>query len=126
MPDNFVSGNDGFVKLGTVDYAFKKWSFPVKGGTKVFFAFGSDFQRTLPGGKGAQITLEGAYDQGNMPLTVGMLYELHLGWSVGVELVVSARLSDPTFSNEIGAGGEPGGQVGVTFDSDGPFTIIFT
>lgn len=126
MPDNFISGNDAYVKLGVVEYAWKKWTLPVKGGTKVFFAFGSDFQRTLPGGKGAQITCEGAYNQGNMPLTVGVVYELHLGFADSIELVISARLSDPTFSAEIGAGGEPGGQLNAVFDSDGPFSIVFT
>lgn len=126
MPDNFISGNEGFTKLGSVEYSFKKWAFPIKGGTKVFFAFGSDFQRTLPGGKGAQITMEGAYNQGNMPLTIGTVYALHLGWAVGIELTVSARCSDINYSNEIGQGGEPGGQCSVTFESEGPFTVVFT
>lgn len=112
--------------LDTINYAFKKWAFPVKGGTKVFFAFGSDFQRTLPGGKGAQITLDGAYNQGNMPLVIGQVYPLHLGWDVMTELEVTARLADVNYSAEIGAGGEPGGQCQAVFESDGPFEVSFT
>lgn len=125
MADNYISGNEGYILLGAQPYGWKKWGFAVKGGTKVFFAFGSDFQRTLPGGKGAQITCEGAHDQGNMPLAVGTVYELHLGWAAGVELVVNARLADPSFSNEIGSGGEPGGQSSVMFESEGPFSVEF-
>ncbi len=126
MADNFISGNDGFAKLGTDAYNFNKWALPIEGGTKKFFAFGSDFQRTLPGGKSAQVSMEGAYNQSNMPLTIGTVYALHLGWAVGIELALSARCSNIEYSNAIGQGGEPGGQCKVTFDSEGTFTIIFT
>ena len=126
MPDNFISGNESYVKLGAVSYQFGKWKIPIDGGTKTFFAFGSNFQRTLPGGIKGQPSVEGAYDQGNMPLTVGALYELHLGWTTGVELVVNARLSTVEFGSEIGAGGEPGGKVTAGFESHGPFSVAFT
>lgn len=126
MADNFISGNDGYVKLDANEYAFGEWEFPIDGGTKRFFAFGSDFQRTLPGGKAAQISMKGAYNQGNMPLVVGVVYDLHLGWEVGVELSVSARVDKITYSNKVSAGGEPGGQCTVQFESDGPFTVDFT
>ncbi len=126
MPDNYISGNDGYVKLGIVDYGFGEWSFPVEGGVKRFFAFGSKFQRTLPGGISAQINMKGAYNQGNMPLVLHNVYELHLGWAVGIELTVSGRLDKVHYSNKIGPGGEPGGQCEVTFESEGAFGISFT
>ena len=125
MPDNFISGNDGYTKLGAVAYNFGKWTFPIDGGVKKFFAFGSAFQRTSAGGISGQVTLEGPYNQGNMPLVLHTVYELHLGWAVGVEIVVNARLANIEYSNEVSAGGEPGG-VSCVFESDGAFTVSFT
>lgn len=125
MANDFISGNDSYVKLGVVAYQFNKWRLPIDGGTKKFFAFGSSFQRTLPGGKSAQPQVSGPYDAGNMPLAVGVVYELHLGWAVGLELVVSARVSNIDYSSEVSAGGEPG-QCSVTFESEGSFTVSFT
>jgi hypothetical protein len=126
VPDNFISGNEGYVKLGATAYTFGEWQFPVEGGTRKFFAFGSDFQKTLPGGKSAQVTVKGPYNAGNMALVVGDVYEMHLGWAAGVELVVSARLDKVDFGNKIGQGGEPGGQISCTFESEGAFGISFT
>lgn len=126
MPDNFVSGVDGYTKLGAVAYNFGEWEFPVEGGTRKFFAFGHDFQRTLPGGKSAQITMRGAYNAGNMPLAVGVVYQLHLGWMAGIEIVVSGRLDKVRYSNKTGQGGEPGGQAECVFESEGVFGISFT
>ena len=61
-----------------------------------------------------------------MPLVLQQLYVIHLGWDVGVELVVTARLNKITYSNEIAQGGEPGGQASCEFLSDGVFTVSFT
>ena len=126
MADNFISGNDGAVTLGSTEYSFKKWTIPIEGGTRRFFAFGSDFQRTLPGGKSAQVVLEGAYNQGNMPLTIGAVVTVTLVWTTLISIGLSARISNIEFSNEIGQGGEPGGQCKVTLDSEGSFTITFS
>ncbi len=125
MPDNFISGNDSYVKLGAQSYSFSKWRLPVDGGVKKFFTFGSNFQRTTAGGIAATPVVEGPYNSGNMPLTVNTVYELHLGFAVGVELVLNARLSSVEFSTEISAGGDPG-QCSVTFESDGAFSVSFT
>lgn len=126
MPDNYISGNDAYVALGAVEYGFNKWTIPITGGVRKFFAFGSRYQRTLPGGISAQISLEGAYNQGNMPLVLHTVYAIHLGWEEGVEIVVNGRLDNIEFSNAIGQGGEPGGQAKCTFESDGEFTVEFT
>lgn len=125
MPDNFISGNASYVKLGVLEYSFNKWRLPIDGGVKKFFAFGHNFQRTLPGGVAGQPQVSGPYNAGNMPLTINALYELHLGWAVGVELVVTARCANIEYGSEINAGGDPG-QCSVTFESDGPFTVVFT
>lgn len=125
MPDNYISGNDGYVKLGTTEYNFGNWKCSIDPGNKKFFAFGSRFQRTLPGGVAGTITAEGPYNAGNMPLTPGVVYEFHLGYESGLEIVVSARLGPIDFSNAIGAGGDPG-QVSITADSEGEFTIVYT
>ena len=126
MADNFISGVQGSFLVDDIAMNFKNWKFPIDGGTRKFFAFGSGFQRTLPGGISAEITAEGAYNQGNMPLALGALGDLVLGWDDNVNLTVTARLSNIEYSNEIGQGGEPGGQCKVTFASDGEFEITFT
>ncbi|AMV27372.1 hypothetical protein VT84_23435 [Gemmata sp. SH-PL17] len=125
MADNWISGNESYVKLGAVSYGFGKWRLPVEGGVKKFFAFGHNFQRTTAGGVSATPVVEGAYNAGNMPLVVNQVYELHLGFAVGVELVLNARLSTVEYSTQISAGDDPG-QVSVTFESDGVFTIAYT
>jgi hypothetical protein len=130
MPDNFIDGNDAFVTMtappaAAVSYHFRKWSIPIEGGVRKFFAFGSKFQRTLPGGISSQVILEGAYNQGNMPLALHQLYAIELGWEVGISIEVTGRLANIEFSNEIGQGGEPGGQARCTFESDGSFDITF-
>lgn len=126
MPDNFISGNDSYVKLGALAYNFGEWKLPIDGGVKKFFAFGSKFQRTLPGGIAAAPVVSGPYNAGNMPLALHAVYELHLGFAAGVELVVNARVSNIEFGSKIEAGGEPGGQCSVTFESEGDFGITFT
>lgn len=126
MSDNFISGNDAYVALDSVEYAFNKWTLPIEGGIRKFFAFGSKFQRTLPGGISSTIQLDGPYNQGNMPLALHALVEVHLGWEQGVELVVPARVANIEFSNAIGQGGEPGGQARVTLESNGEFQVEFT
>ncbi len=125
MPDNFISGNEIYIKLGAVSYSFSKWRLPIDGGVKKFFAAGHNFQRTLPGGIAGQPQVSGPYNQGNMPLVVNVVYELHLGWAAGIELVISGRVANIEYSNEVSAGGEPG-QCSVTFESDGIFTVSFT
>ncbi|AMV25526.1 hypothetical protein VT84_14100 [Gemmata sp. SH-PL17] len=125
MPDAFISGNDSYVKLGAQSYSFNKWRLPVDGGVKKFFAFGSNKQRTTPGGVAASPVVEGAYNAGNMPLSINVVYELHLGFAIGVELVLNARLASVEYSTEMSAGGEPG-MVSCTFESDGEFTVDFT
>ncbi|MBP3956469.1 hypothetical protein J8F10_14405 [Gemmata sp. G18] len=125
MADNWISGNNSYVRLGAQSYEFGKWRLPVEGGVKKFFAFGHNFQRTTAGGVAATPVVDGAYNAGNMPLTVNALYELHLGFAAGIELALNARLSSVEYSAEISAGGDPG-MVSCTFESDGEFSIIFT
>ncbi|HEY1188103.1 MAG TPA: hypothetical protein VGE74_10625 [Gemmata sp.] len=125
MPDNFISGNNSYVKLGSLSYSFSKWRLPIDSGNKKFFAFGSQAQRTLPGGYAATPVCDGPYNAGNMPLSAGVVYELHLGFAPGVELVVNARVANIEYSAEITAGGDPA-QCSVTFDSHGEFSISYT
>ena len=121
----YISGNDGYVKLGALSYSFRNWRLTVDPGLKKFFAFGSAFQRTLPGGFAATLTAEGPYDAGNTPLVPGTVYEFHLGFAVGVEFVCNARLGPVEYGTEIAPGGDPA-TVNITADSDGTFSIIFT
>lgn len=121
----FISGNDAYVKLGAVSYNFATWKLSVDPGNKKFFAFGSRSQRTLPGGIAATITCDGPLNKGSTPLVPGTVYEFHLGWELGVELVVNARLGPTEFETAIAAGGDPA-SVSITADSEGDFTFSFT
>lgn len=125
MPDNFISGNEAYTKLGATSYTFNRWTLPIEGGVKKFFAFGSKFQRTTPGGISTQIVLEGPYNRGNMPLVLHAVYDVHLGFEAGVEMVVSARLANIEYGVAISQGGDPAGCK-CTFESDGDFGINFT
>ena len=124
MADNFISGNESYVRLGSLSYSFAKWRLPIDAGVKKFFAFGSAAQRTLPGGYAGTPVCEGPYNAGNMPLALGALVELHLGFAPGVELAVNARIGSIEFSTEVSSGGEPA-QCSVTFETHGDFTISF-
>lgn len=125
MPDAFISGNSSYFRLGAVSYSFNGWRLNVDPGLKKFFAFGSAFQRTLPGGFAASISADGPYNAGNMPLTPGVVYEAHLGFDTGIEFVVSARLGPVDYTNKIQAGGDPA-TISVTLESEGAFSINFT
>ncbi len=120
-----TSGNDAFVKLGSTAYAFSKWSIDFDSGNKKYHAFGSPAQKTLEGGYGGTVTLEGPYDNATMVLAMGTLYTLHLGLTASLELVVAGRVADGSIGTEISQGGDPA-QVSVKFDTDGTFALAFT
>jgi hypothetical protein len=125
MPEpNFISGQDMYVQLGSTQYAFSNWTFTIDPGNKKFFAAGSAFQRTLPGGIAGTIEADGPYDSGNMPLQAGQIYEFHLGLETGDEFVVSARLGPVKYKNQV-AGSDPA-NCSITADSDGEFDIDLT
>lgn len=121
MPDTFYGGDTAYVKLGAASYSFNNWELPIDGGTKKFFAFGSNYQRTTAGGISGEVVCTGPYNVGNMPLVVNTIYELHLGHAPGVEHVVSARLANIKLSSTIDQGGDPD-TIACTFFSDGAFT----
>lgn len=125
MPDQFIGGNDSYVKLGAVAYGFNKWNIPIDAGVKTFYVFGTQGQLTVAGGYGAEITAEGVYNAGNFPMIVGNLYDVHLGFAPGVELLVTARLANAEFSTQISQGGDPAG-VKVTFKSHGNFSLVLS
>lgn len=125
MPDNFIGGNDSYVKLGAVPYGFNEWTLPVDGGVKKFFAFGTQGQLTVAGGYGADFSMQGVYNAGNFPLVVNNLYDVHLGFAAGIELVVTARLANVEFSTKLSSGGDPAG-VKCSWMSHGNFSLSFT
>lgn len=125
MPDNFIGGNDMYVKLGATPYSFAEWTFTVDGGNKKFYAAGSAAQRTLAGGYAGTIASKGNYNSGNMPLQVGVVYVFHLGIETGDEFTLSARLATVEYHNAVEAGGT-GATCSITADSDGDFDINLT
>lgn len=68
----------------------------------------------------ATLSIDGPYDQGNMPLVCGIQYIFHLGFdsTTGVELAVVAQVDEITPSND--AEGAP--NVTITAQSTGAFS----
>jgi hypothetical protein len=119
----FLSGKVGGVLVGGTAWALGKWKIPID--TKMipvnpFTAAG--FQQLVAGFTKATITLDGYYDSGNMPMTSGNSYQFTLQWTNALSIVVTARVSNITPSND--AEGSP--QITITADSDGVFTAATT
>ncbi len=122
MADNYLSGKDAYVKLGSAAYSFAKWTADIRtGAPKVNNFTSGGFDANVQGFTGATINLTGPYNEGNMPLTGGQTYVFHLGFitgAPGVELQITARVTSikPT------ADAEGTVTLDVTAESTGSFT----
>ncbi len=117
----FLSGKDGFTTVQGVVYAFGKWKASIKTvavKTSNFTSLG--FDDNVEGFTGAQLTLNGPYDEGNMPLTSGQVYTFNLGWAVGISLQIDARVTGIDPSND--AEGTP--TLDITAQSKGEFLAV--
>lgn len=119
----FLSGTTGFVKLGVTTYKFGKWKLAIKGGTpKVTNFAGAGYQQLVPGVISGTLSLSGAYDQGNMPLTINTSYVFYCGFDTGIQLSVTAQVSSIDMDNDV----EDTPRVNVTAESTGSFTASIT
>jgi hypothetical protein len=79
---NQLSGKIGYTTIGAVSMAFRHWEAPL--GVEVLDVsnfLSAGFDQMIVGFFGGTVDLEGAYDQGNMPLICGNLYTFHLGFN---------------------------------------------
>jgi hypothetical protein len=96
---NQLSGKIGYVNIGSTPYAFRHWSVPLKAEILDVSNFlSAGFDQEIVGFFGCKIDLEGPYDEGNMPLTVGALGTFHLGFNAtgAIELLVNAIVDEVT------------------------------
>lgn len=115
----FYSGTTGYVTIGTTPYAFGKWKLAIKGGSpKVTNFLSLGFQGVVPGVIQGDITLSGPYNVGGMPLAINGVYVFHLGIYTGVEIVVTAQVTNIEPDDDVD--GTP--QLSVTATSTGIFT----
>ncbi len=123
MPHNYISGKDGYVLVNDAEFAFDKWGLKVKTKTPSVKNFTSQgFEETVKGFTDGTISLSGPYDQGNMPLESGEVYEFHLGWKAGIEIVVNARVQE--IGPDVNA--DDADRVSVTALSQGVFTAAIS
>lgn len=119
----FLSGKLGYTTINSVSYRFGKWKLRINVPAIKRPTIDSQFQ-SLADGTGlpnGTLTIDGPYDQGNMPLTAGCVYTFHLGFQLSgsVELLVSAQIEDLIPDNDV----ENAPNISVSAISDGPFLI---
>ncbi len=120
MADNYLSGLSGAVSVNDVTMSFGKWKAPIK--TKAVsvnnFTSGG-FNQNVEGFSGCELTCEGPYNAGNMPLTSGAMAAFVLQLASGNNVSVNARITNLEIDND--AEGNP--RVNVTAESNGPFSL---
>ncbi len=119
MVFNPLSGISGSVKIGTVAFAFTKWSVDMKCVVVKANNFtGGGYQQVVPGMCSATLTLEAdTYDQGNMPFTVGNFYTFILGYTAGVSLTLAVMIESISPQVEY----ENGQPIKISGQSNGTF-----
>lgn len=123
MPDNYISGKTGSVLVGGVAYAFGKWKLSMKTGLPKVTNFNTGgYQLLVSGITSGTITLEGPYNQGNMPVTCGNSYAFTLTWAPTITIAVTAFVESIEASDDV----EGAGHVVVTAQSSGSFTAAIT
>lgn len=118
MPFNPIGGPSGSVLVAGVPYAFGKWRCGMKANLPRVNNFTSAFQQLVVGLKSNSITLEGPYDGGNMPLTVGNSYAFTLRFTAGLDLLITALVAEISPSQDI----EDAARISITCESSGTFT----
>jgi hypothetical protein len=119
VPDNYVAGKVGFVAVNAVVYPFAKWRLSLKVGKPKVTNFTSEgFQALVSAINAATMSLEGAYNIGNMPLTNGFRYTFHFGFTTAIYLV-GDFIVDLDLNNDV----EDVPRVTVSGESTGPFTL---
>jgi hypothetical protein len=119
MADNYISGKSGSVTIAAVAYPFGKWKLAMKSGLPKVTNFSTGgYQLLVSGITQGTITLEGPYNEGNMPLTAGNSYAFVLLWATGISLSCTAFVESIEASTDV----EQAGHIVVTAQTSGAFT----
>jgi hypothetical protein len=120
---SFLSGTQGYTYIGDTPYKFGKWKLKINVPAIRRNTIFSQFQNLADGTgiSNGELTIDGPYDQGNMPLTGGCVYLFHLGFELSstIELLLTAQIEDLTPDNDV----ENAPNVDINAISDGPFLI---
>lgn len=124
MADNYLAGKSGYVAIGATQYSFGKWKLSMKTNLPKITNWNTlGYRRILAAINEATLTLEApCYNQGNMPFTCGTSYTWKLGFTAGIELVVTAIIETLEPANDVE--GVP--TVNITAQVDGVFTPSIT
>lgn len=114
-----VSGKEGSVAVGGVDYAFGKWSLDIDGDLPDVTNFTSGgCDENVAGIDGATVSLEGPFKPGFMPLARGTVYVFTLRVSATATFSISARVKTISPSTDV----KDAARIKVTAKSTGVFT----
>lgn len=117
-----LSGVTGHVVIEGTAHNFGKWRCSMKNKAVDRAGFLSQgYAANARGRTSGTISLTGPYD-GGLPVTVGEVYEFHLGYTDDLELVVTARVTELTPANDA----DDGPVLDVTAESTGPFDAAVT
>lgn len=122
MAFNPASGKEGSVLIGTVPYAFKNWK--INSGQelpKVNNFTGGGFQQVVGGLEGGELTFEGPWDVGNMPIVVGNSYTFICAVNGSVSVSVPAIVGKIEFGTDV----EDAARVKVSAQTNGSFSVEF-
>jgi hypothetical protein len=121
MAFNPLAGIQGAVKFTATAYAFGKWKATIKNKLGDVSNFtGGGYEQWIAGLTGAKITLEGPYDEGNMPITVGNSYSLVLQFTSTGPITLSLTALCETIEPSVDVQNPQG--ITATFQSTGSFT----
>ena len=119
MADNYLSGKDAKVMIGSTTYSFSKWSLDMKTNLpKVTNFTTAGFQKVVQGITSGTLTVSGPYNEGNMAFTSGQSYAWILGFDGTTTLTCTARISSIKADEDVD--GSP--QISITAETDGSFT----
>lgn len=123
MADNYLSGIQASVVIGVTSYSFSKWGLEIETNLPKVTNFTSQaFQALVKGVTKGTITLEGPYNQGNMPFTSGTSYTWILTWTTGISITVTALISRLAPDDDV----EDAARIRIQAESNGVFTAAIT
>lgn len=116
----YVSGKLGYVQQNGVNRGFSKWSFPMKAGTPKVTNFNSaGFAAFVVGIAEATGKIDGPYDVGNCPFSLGSTYTFNFGLTNAVFLTASAIVNSIEPNNDV----EDTPHLSIGLQVTGPFTF---
>lgn len=120
---NYLAGKSASVSVAGTLYRFKKWKLDMKAGVLNVTNFQSGgYREVVPGIIEASLELEGPYDGGNMPLTVGTSYAFTLTYSGAINILVTAMVAKIAPDVDV----EKEEIIHVTAEVSGTFTAAIT